>query len=78
MLLYPDLNLEKTEEQEEQGKRQNDLQRLFAEKFLSAAAQHPADESTNNNGKHQPQIRQIAVYYVADKGSDAAERCPDE
>ena len=78
MLLYPDLNLEKTEEQEEQGKRQYDLQRLFAEKFLSAAAQHSTHESTDNNGKHQPHIRHITVYYVADKGSDAAERCPDK
>lgn len=61
MLLYPDLNLEETEEQKEQGKRQNDLQSLFAEEFLGSTTQHAPPKSTDNNGNHQPHIRIIVI-----------------
>ena len=61
MLLYPDLNFEKPEEQKEQRNRQNDFQRLFAEEFLGSAAQHAAHKSADDNGNHQPHIRIIVI-----------------
>ena len=61
MLLYPNFDLEKTEEQKEQRKCQNDLQRLFAEQLLGSAAQHASHKSTDDNGNHQPHIRIIVI-----------------
>ena len=47
--LYPDLDVEKTEEQEEQGNCQHPFQRLLAEKFLQPATQHAPNKTADDN-----------------------------
>ena len=52
--LYPDLNLEEPEEQEEKGNSQCPLQNLLAEKLLQAAAEHSTNKAANNDGNTNP------------------------
>ena len=71
--LDPDFNLEEAEEQEEQCNRKHYFQSLLAEQLLGPTAEHTADKTADNNGYHQPQIRQIAVHQVTGEGPHAAE-----
>ena len=77
-VLYPDFNLKETEEQKEQRDRQYNFQGLLAEKLLGAAAEHTTAKSADDDGYHQPQIRQIAVHQVAYEGTDTGKTGSDK
>ena len=76
--LYPDFNFKESEEQEEQGNGQNDLQGFLTEQLLDPAAQHPAGKSTDDNSDHQPHVRKVTGHQVSDKRADTGKTGADE
>ena len=76
--LDPDLNLEKAEEQEEQGDCQDPFQGPFAEEFLDSTAEHTAYETPNDDADRQPEIGKIAINQVSYERPDTAETGPDK